>query len=589
MNKEQVAASPFEVGEVGWSPLIRPQAREPYDPNITFEEYHYYARKTREEELTLESPVLNVRQMFKKTSEQEVPSNIPTLTEADFRNPERRLQITNEEWNNASRSFRSASWGACFFLITTDVLGPYGSGFTMGTLGWGPGIAFYTVFGLMAGYSGYLVWRVFLGVDSHEFPAKNYGDLGFRTLGRYGRYVTNICQGIALLLLTGQVTIQFGENISQLSKFKLCYAVCPVIFACAGFFVSQIRTLRSYGWVANLSVWLNIFVILMTMGVMANSPPNYAISTLGSAGSVVNDATITPVGGIYPPIIHYNNIPPNGLIGSLNGMLSGVLAYAGVQLFVEFLAEMRRPRDFIKAMWGAQFFIYSVYLIYGCVVYHLQGQYAFNPSYQGVSLYGWQTAGNMISVIAALIAGGLYGNIGIKVVYNNIFLDILKAPPLTTRVGKIIYAAMVPIWWILAYIIAAAIPDYIGFVSVISASMLLNLTYSFPPLFALSFDIQKNAIRPYQGEGFDQNTGHMNMNETTSQRLIRGFFAGGAFQVGINIWHVIYFLASLSMCGLGIYAAVEAFNLNFIAGMIVAFKDPQLNSFSCVSPLNLNA
>lgn len=26
-----------------------------------------------------------------------------------------------------------------FFLITTDVLGPYGSGYTMGTLGWGPG------------------------------------------------------------------------------------------------------------------------------------------------------------------------------------------------------------------------------------------------------------------------------------------------------------------------------------------------------------------------------------------------------------------------------------------------------------------
>lgn len=113
MNKKQVAASPFEAGEVGWSPLISPQAREPYDPNITFEEYHYYAQKTREEELTLQSPVLNVRQMFKKKSEQEVPSNIPTLTEADFRNPERRLQITNEEWNNASRSFRSASWGAC--------------------------------------------------------------------------------------------------------------------------------------------------------------------------------------------------------------------------------------------------------------------------------------------------------------------------------------------------------------------------------------------------------------------------------------------------------------------------------------------
>jgi hypothetical protein len=404
------------------------------------------------------------------------------------------------------------------------------------------GVALYTVFGFMAGYSGYLIWRVFLGIDSYEFPARNYGDLGFRTWGTTARYVTNIFQALGLLLILGQVTIQFGENISQVSKFKLCYVVCPVLFVCAGFFLTQIRTLKAYGWVANLAVWLNLLVIFITMGVIANSPPNY----------------ITPdENGVYPPIKHYGGLPPNGLVGSINGLLSGVLAYAGAQLFVEFLAEMKRPRDFIKAMWGAQFFIYSVYLIYGCFVYHYQGQYSFNPSYQGVSIYGWQTAGNMISLIAALIAAGLYGNIGIKVLYNNILLDIFNAPPLTTRRGKFIYACIVPVWWTVAFIIAAAIPDYFGFVGVISASTLLNLTYTMPPFFALGFDIQRNAIRPEQGEGFDPTTGQVLRTETRVRRLIRGYFSGGPFQVAINIWHTIYFLASLSMCGLGMYASIE--------------------------------
>lgn len=41
-------------------------------------------------------------------------------------------------------------------------------------------------------------------------------------------------------------------------------------------------------------------------------------------------------------------MPPGSLVGSINGLLSGVLAYAGLQLFVEFMAEMRRPRDFWK-------------------------------------------------------------------------------------------------------------------------------------------------------------------------------------------------------------------------------------------------
>lgn len=40
------------------------------------------------------------------------------------------------------------------------------------------------------------------------------------------------------------------------------------------------------GWVATFAVWLNLLVIFITMGVMAHSPPNFAIATLGSAGSM---------------------------------------------------------------------------------------------------------------------------------------------------------------------------------------------------------------------------------------------------------------------------------------------------------------
>lgn len=218
---------------------------------------------------------------------------------------------------------------------------------------------------------------------------------------------------------------------------------------------------------------------------------------------------------------------------------------------------MKRPTDFLKAMWGAQFFIYAVYMIYGCFIYHYQGQYSYNPSYQGVSVYGWQTAGNAITLLAAWIAAALYGNIGIKVFYNNVLMELAKAPPLITKKGKLIYSVIVPIWWSIAFLIAAAIPDFFGFVSVISASTLMNMTYSIPPLIALGFDLQLRAIRFDQGEGFDPNTGRVIRHGTTWQRYVRGFTTGGTWRVLQNVWHVIYFLASLSMSGLGMYAAVE--------------------------------
>lgn len=344
---------------------IKPQARKLHDPDVTFEEYHYYALQTREEEASLPKPTTRWREiMLRKKPEHEGHERVGETTTSDlnFSNRANRIEISDEEWSNASRAFRTASSGACFYLITTDILGPYGVGFAMGTLGWMPGILLYTAFGFMAGYGGYLLWKIFLGLDSHQFPLRNYGDLAFRLYGGWARHIINVLQALALLLILGQVTIQNGQALSQVSKFRICYAVCPIIFIAAGFALGQIRTLRQFGLIANFAIWLNLLVIFITMGVIAHSPPNFAISVLGSAGAVVDPDSITPdQNGNYPPIKHYNYLPdPDSLIGSLNGLMSGVLAYGGAQLFVEFMAEMRRPRDFLKAMWGAQFFIYAV-------------------------------------------------------------------------------------------------------------------------------------------------------------------------------------------------------------------------------------
>ena len=139
-------------------------------------------------------------------------------------------------------------------------------------------------------------------------------------------------------------------------------------------------------------------------------------------------------------------------------------------------------------------------------------------------------------------------------------MEILNAPPLITKPGKILYGIIVPIWWIVAFVIAASIPDYFGFVSVISASTLLNLTYTIPPFLALGFDLQKNAM--VAGEGFDPQSGQVVRFQNLFARWSRGFWKGGPIQVAMNIWHVLYVLCSLAMCGLGMYAAVQGYAIS---------------------------
>ncbi|TGJ86637.1 hypothetical protein E0Z10_g2104 [Xylaria hypoxylon] len=548
-----------------------PRQRRVHDSSVTFEEYHYYAQRTRDEQLRLEAPQwqwLTLLSSRKKTAD-------AVQGEDEHAVPSSGQTVTDEEWVDASRAFRTASWGAVFYLITTDILGPFAVPFAIGTLGYGPGIGIFTAFGIVSVYSGYLLWKVFMGIDSHEFPARNYGDLAFRAWGTTARHIVNVLQAVALLLLLGQVTILFGQNISEISKYRLCYIICPLIFVVVGFLLTQIRTLRSFGWLANFGFWLNILAIFVSMGATAHNPPNFSISVLGSVGSAIDTTSITPdANGNYPPIVKYAGLPTTNLIGAINGLLSGVLAFAGLQLFIEFMAEMRRPRDFLRGMFIAQAVIYTAYVVYGSFMYYYQGQYTFNPAYLGVSNYGWQTTGNILTLLSGLIAAALYGNIGIKVFYNNVLVDIFNAPLINSKRGKLIYGAIVPVWWSIAFIIAAAIPAYVYFVSIISAAALLNLSYTIPPWIALGYDIKKHTMGT-----FDPAVGRTSRGLTGFNRYIRGFWSGGLFQILINIWHVLLFLASLSLSGLGLYASIE--------GFIEVFKNPQVNSFTCRSPLNL--
>ena len=140
-----------------------------------------------------------------------------------------------------------------------------------------------------------------------------------------------------------------------------------------------------------------------------------------------------------------------------------------------------------------------------------------------------------------------------KVFYNNVMVDIFKAPLLTTRLGKLFYAGLVPIWWSIAFVVAGAIPAYVAFVSIIAATTLLNLTYAIPPWISLGFDIRKNTMGT-----FDPTIGRTSRANIGIKRYIRGFFTGGIFQVAINVWHVLLVLASLGLCGLGMYASIEA-------------------------------
>jgi hypothetical protein len=125
-----------------------------HDPSVTFYEYKYYAEITRAEQEAGNVPstgsgghgilltTAGASAGDEKTSDRE--GSQEALPAAN------RHVVSDDEWVTASRAIRTATWLNVFYLITTDILGPYGVPFAIGTLGWGPGMGLYTVFGVLA-------------------------------------------------------------------------------------------------------------------------------------------------------------------------------------------------------------------------------------------------------------------------------------------------------------------------------------------------------------------------------------------------------------------------------------------------------
>lgn len=472
--------------------------------------------------------------------------------------------ITETEWELAQRAARTATWGSIFYLITTDILGPTNVPWAISVMGYGPGFALYTVFGIMAYYSGMQLWKIFNGLDSTRYPMRNYGDVAFRIFGPIARIVVNILQSFQFFLNVTLLIVSNGQGLAQMAAGvsgtgKLCFIVAEVIFMLIGFVLGQIRTLQRLSWLSNLAIWMNFTVILITMGVVYVYPPT---------DSVASSINLNP-----EPIRTSANWPADGtLYTRMTAVMNCVFAYGGATLFNELMAEMRRPFDFWKGFICAEVFIYVCYLVEGMVVYNAQGQYTFNPAYQGIpdSAYSYQTGCNALSLISGVIAALLYGNIGIKVFYASVLRDVFHFPPLDHRTGKLIWIALVPIYWCLAWVVAAAIPQISNLTSFVGALCILQFSYTFPPMLLVGFNVQKDAILPE--ETFDPHTGETKRVDSGWKRWVRGYRQ----QFARNTFDVLYSLAALGTAGLGLWASIVA--------METDFKGTPLTPFTCTNP-----
>ena len=470
---------------------------------------------------------------------------------------------TNTSIDNANRMVKSASWGSVFFLITTDILGPTSAPYSISQLGYVPGALLFFLFGIAAMYCGYLLWKIYLKLDSEKYPLKTYGDIVGRIYGPRVRYGVDFLQCLQLLCSVSVIILGNGQGLSQITKGKGCYTVLILVWSLAGMIIGQIRSLQRFGFLANLAIWMNVFVIIATMASVSHSAPNYvaAAGTMGiKKGPVITKIIMSGSGS-------------TAFTNQLSACMNIVYSYGGAMVFVELMSEMKRPWDFWKGMITAQVFISIVYLFYGLFVYSQQGQFVVNPANQGISAYTIQTVANIVNLVSALIAAGLYGNVGIKVFYQTFFQKVFHTPDITSKKGRYIWCIAIIMYWGFAFILASAIPQFSALTSLVGAVCILQFTYTFPAILIFGIDLQIGALA---GDGeYDPISKSTNRVDSwkNASRWIRAFKAKWL----LNTCHIVLFLASLATAILGIYSSAELLKESFASGITT--------SFTCKSPV----
>lgn len=476
----------------------------------------------------------------------------------------------SEEKLQVQRKLRIAKSAAVFFLITTDILGPFNAPYAVAQMGYVPGVILYVLFGIFAAICGYFLNICFVKTDSNNFPIRTFADVSARAISGKVRVFFAIFQFIQMIMTVAQCVLGAASSLAQLldtnlGRNTLCYTVNILVWSILGMIVGQIKTLARFSRISNLAVWITVAVCVMTMVGSATSGPNYQIFWS-------NYGKVWP----YTVPVFKTAIMTGSLSNKISGMNNMVFAWGGATVFAEVMAELKRPMDFWKGMVCAQAFILIVYLFFGLFVYSYLGQYCFVTAYQSITSVKLQNAMNVIVIISFMLAAVLYGNVGLKSAYNGIFVPDFNFPLLSTRKGNLLWPVLVVVYWAVAYIIGSAIPSISTLVSIIGAFCIYNLSYTFPFMFLLALMWRMDAGSL---DAFDLVTMTVTKADTYKNwsRWKRAITSGGWKRTLAKVALFLLSLASLANCGLCAYTAVES--------AIETYSNSVASPFTCTAPV----
>lgn len=205
---------------------------------------------------------------------------------------------------------------------------------------------------------------------------------------------------------------------------------------------------------------------------------------------------------------------------------------------------MERPQDFPKALAVLAGVSGFLFIVPPAIGFRYLGQYATAPAFGSLGVFAYKKASFAFVIVPTLVIGVIYANVSAKFVYSRLMGRSRHAHS-NTVVGWGVWAAVMVVIWVIAFLFAEVIPSMGDFLSLLGAA--------FDSFFGFIFF----AVAYYH--------------------LHRGRFFNGMGRSVMTVVHIIVMGVGLFLLGPGLYAAVKAIMADYASTIRPAFSCADLS------------
>jgi amino acid permease len=247
------------------------------------------------------------------------------------------------------------------------------------------------------------------------------------------------------------------------------HATCTVWFAAVGaivsFFCSLPRTFDMLSKLATVSAFFTFVSVILAAAFAAAEGKH---GTRGYLPSSVIDPT-TGLPGLGEPIVSLIPVAGTTFVAGMNGFLNISYTFIGQITLPSFIAEMKNPYDFRKALWIVTIAEIIVFCLVGGMVYGYTGtQYNTAPAFGSLGNTIYLKVAFSFMIPTLIFLGVLYASVTSRFVFFRLF-EGSRHKSNHTVIGWAAWAGILATTWVFAFVIAEVIPFFVDLLSLMSS------------------------------------------------------------------------------------------------------------------------